>query len=340
MRILNAIVFVSTLFLISCGSNEFDTDISEVKLADIKFKLLYDDVFTADTLNLSGHINKMNEKYGTFYNKYATSTMKIRGVNDSSFNNEFKSFIRDKDMRSIFNDIKKNFSKDFISDLESELTQAFRRAKKLFQDTLLPKQFILMSSGLNYRNVNIDSTLAIGLEYYLGENCSIYNMMQPPIPVYKRRLMDKKYISRDAVMAWVLFKFDTNEPEKNLLESMVEAGRFFYCAKRLLPELQDSLLFGYTSAQIEYCEKYEKDIWKFFSEKNRLYVNDMKEIMAYNSDGPFTAAISKDCPPAIARYIGYKIVCAYMRKNNDLSVSKLMVDSDFQKIMTRAKYRP
>ena len=341
MRKLACLFLVVTLYLAySCGSNEFETDISDVAIAPVKFKRLDVDLFEVDTNQIVQHSRVLTKKYGTFYNKFIVSVFQNAGIKDSMYSADLKKFTGDKDMRGIYSMIKSAYSEKDIESLEEAATVALQRAKKLFPDTVLPAQFVLMSSGLSYRNVNIDSTMAVCLDFYLGKDAVYYNMLQTPIPVYKKRLMEKEYILRDMLMSWVLFKFDLNEPEKNLLESMIEAGKFYYCTKRLAPEMEDSLLFGYTSKQMEYCGQYEKDLWRYFSEKNRLYINDMKEILAYNSDGPFTAAISKDCPPGIARYIGYRIVCAYMKNNKNVKLPALMADNEFQKIMLKSKYKP
>ena len=341
MRYLKLFLLITPVILFfDCSNNEFDTDISDVELHPVTFKRMYKEDFNADTINLKEHILSMKKKYGPFYNQFYGSILEGSGNNDSVFSNQFKGFIRDRDMRMIFNLINSKYDDKFIRETEESTTQVFKRAKKLFPDTMLPKQFVLFYSGLNYRNINVDSTIGIGLEFYLGGDSKIYDMISQPVPSYKKRLMEKEYIIRDMVMSWVLFKFDQNQPESNLLETMMEAGRFFYCTKRLLPDMHDSVLFGYNSKQMEYCEKYEKDIWKFFSEKNRLYLNDMKEIISYNTEGPFTAAISKDCPPAIARYIGYRIICSYMKNNNEVRLADLMSNANSQKLMTKSKYKP
>ncbi|MFN5183784.1 MAG: hypothetical protein ACK5D5_12255 [Bacteroidota bacterium] len=333
--------FVATLLLLSsCSMNEFETDISDVSFSDVKFKRLDVDLFETDTSNLKYHTQEMLKKYGSFYPKFCISVLGNGPGKDSSFAYQLKSFICDKDMRMIYDKTKNTFTNDAIKDLEIELTNSFKRAKKLFPDTSLPKQFVLFHSGLNYRNINVDSTTAVGLEFYLGSETPIYNQIPQPIPAYRKRQMDRQYVLRDVVLSWVLFKFDQNEPENNLLQSMIESGKYYYCTKRLLPDIEDSVLFGYTSKQMKYCDEFEKDLWKFFSEKNRLYLNDMKEILSFNTEGPFTAAISKDCPPAIARYMGYRIVCAYMRRNSNVSLPGLMTSNDAQKVLIKAKYKP
>jgi hypothetical protein len=71
-----------------------------------------------------------------------------------------------------------------------------------------------------------------------------------------------------------------------------------------------------------------------------LYENNLKTIQELTSDGPFTGAISKDCPPRIAMWMGWQIIKSYLKNNKDVSLNELMAENDVQKILNKSKYRP
>jgi uncharacterized protein YjaZ len=71
-----------------------------------------------------------------------------------------------------------------------------------------------------------------------------------------------------------------------------------------------------------------------------LYKNDLKEVAEYTAEGPFTSAISKECPPRIAMWVGWQIVRSYMNRNEKVSLEELMRTSDAQIILSKAKYKP
>jgi hypothetical protein len=108
----------------------------------------------------------------------------------------------------------------------------------------------------------------------------------------------------------------------------------------LLPDEPDSVLIGYTSAQMKYCSQYERKLWGFFAEKNRLYESNLATVRELTTDGPFTAAISKECPPRVAMWVGWQIVRSYMSHNKDVSLKSLMAEQDPQKILNKSRYRP
>jgi hypothetical protein len=333
-------VILSAVALVSCGGNPLDVDVSSVNIEPVKIKRLDKDLFAMDTNRIEEASLPLQKKYGSFFEKFVINVINDGGTADTTYGQRLKGFVRDKDMRDVSALISKIYTDEEISKLENELTEAFRHMKFYFPDTSLPKQVLTMMSGFNYNIVNVDSTLAIGLEAYLGKEAPFYDMMNPPIAAYRKRLMDKNYLLADVVAGWTVYKFDRNDPEKNLLEAMIKAGKLFYCTKALIPETEDSVIIGYTKSQMEYCDTYGKDLWNHFTQKDRLFSNDLKEIVAYTADGPFTGAISKECPPAIAKYIGYKIVSAYMKKNSKVTLLELMAERDFQKILNKSKYKP
>jgi len=66
----------------------------------------------------------------------------------------------------------------------------------------------------------------------------------------------------------------------------------------------------------------------------------MRTVQELTGEGPFTSAISKDCPPGIAKWIGWQIVKSYMEKNENVTLEQLMNEKDAQKILSKSKYRP
>ena len=97
---------------------------------------------------------------------------------------------------------------------------------------------------------------------------------------------------------------------------------------------------GSLEVQMKYCQNYEKNLWGYIAATNRLYENNLKTIGELTSDGPFTSAISKECPPRIAMWVGWQIVRSYMKNNESVSIEQLLDEKDAQKILNKSKYRP
>jgi hypothetical protein len=302
------------------------------------FKRLDKDVFALTPQNAVQKMNELQGKYSTFYLRYMSSIVNNGGKMDSLYSETLLRFISNKDIQTAYKDLTKTFSDNDVELLGDEMTEVVKRFNVFFPKRKTPKQFVTFMSGFQYNVVYVDSTLGVGLDMYLGNKNEFYSMMQ--LPNFRTRTMNKEHLLSDAVRGWVITEFDNADPVNNLLSHMIFYGKIFYVCDGLLPNVQDSIKMGYTTDQMAYCSKYEKNVWGFFAKDNKLYENDLKLVSEFTSDGPFTRAISKECPPRIAMWLGLQIVRSYMEHNSDVTVEDLMNEKDPQKILSRSKYKP
>ncbi|MES2761371.1 MAG: hypothetical protein V4677_04150 [Bacteroidota bacterium] len=336
LKVIVVVLFVN--FLTACKHDQLDIDTSNVEQEPVVFKRLDKDVFTLTPQNTPQKMNEFQGKYSTFYLRYMSSIVNNGGKMDSLYSETLLRFISNKDIQTARNDLNKTFSDNDIELTGDEMTEAIKRFKVFFPKRKTPKQFVTFMSGFQYNVVYVDSTLGIGLDMYLGNKNEFYSMMQ--LPNFRTRTMNKEHVLSDAVRGWVITEFDNADPVNNLLSHMIFYGKIFYVCDGLLPNVQDSIKMGYTTAQMNYCNKYEKNLWGFFAKDNKLYDNDLKLVSEFTSDGPFTRAISKECPPRIAMWLGRQIVRSYMEHNSNVTVEDLMNEKDAQKILSRSKYKP
>jgi uncharacterized protein YjaZ len=82
-------------------------------------------------------------------------------------------------------------------------------------------------------------------------------------------------------------------------------------------------------------------MWRYFIEKELLYSTDPKLGARFINPAPFSKfylEIDNESPGMLGRYLGWKIVRAYMEKN-DTDVQRLMI-TDAEEIFTNSKYKP
>lgn len=325
-------------FLTSCGHNQLDIDTSKVEQEPVLFKRLDKDVFLLTPENSQQKMADYQKKYSTFYTRYVSSIVNNGGQVDSLYSQTLLRFINNQDIKKAYRDLTKSYSDNDIELLGDDVTEAVKRFKVFFPKRKTPKQFVTFMSGFQYNVVYVDSSLGIGLDMYLGSSNEFYSMMQ--LPKFRTRTMNKEHVLSDAIRGWVITEFDNADPVNNLLNHMIFYGKIFYVCDALLPNVHDSIKMGYTTAQMQYLDKYEKNVWGFFAKDNKLYDNDMKLVSEFTSDGPFTRAISKECPPRVAMWLGRQIVKSYMEHNDDATLEELMNEKDAQKILSKSKYKP
>ena len=115
-----------------------------------------------------------------------------------------------------------------------------------------------------------------------------------------------------------------------------------YLLKEALPDEQDSVIFGYTTKQLDWCKQYEGDVWAFFLNENLVYETDYMKIQKYLTDAPFTPGVGEgnNSSPKLAVFTGGQIVKKYMEQHPDINLPELMKEKDSRKILADSKYKP
>ena len=322
----------------NCQRNELDVDVSSTEIEPIQLLRLEKDLFALKPQNLVEKTKQLKSQYGLYYEHYIMSFLSRRGTSDSLYPISIFNFINDADVKDAFNYVRKLYPVNEVDKLQEQVTLMAKRFKYHFPEKKQPKRFITCLSGWNYAFSYMDTSLVIALDMYLGDTAKFYQMLR--YPQYQTRKMNSLYILPDIAKGWLLTEFDNQAAQNALVHHTIFYGKLFYAMQALLPKTSDSLIIGYTAPQMNYCKKYEKNVWGYFAEKNRLYENNMNIVRELTTDGPFTGAISKDCPPRIAMWVGWRIISSYMKNNPETTLAELMADTDAQKILNKSKYRP
>lgn len=322
----------------ACKQDRLDVDISSVDTKPLQLLRLENDLFSLNPSNFETRSLEIKEKYGIIYDHYLMNPLHINGVEDSLYRPMALDFIMNKDVREAYAEVKKVYPTTKIESLMPEMNDMVKRFRFHFPKRALPQRFITCTTGWSYAFAYLDSSFLISLDMYLGDSSKFYQMLR--YPNYQTLKMSPDYLLSDVARGWILTEFDNAKAENTLLHHTVFYGKLYYAINALLPKAQDSILIGYSGKQLVYCKTYEKKLWGYFAEKNRLYENNLSTIRELTTEGPFTGAISKDCPPRIAMWLGWQIVKSYMTNNPEVSLDDLMAEPDAQKILAKSKYRP
>ncbi len=335
MKNLLGYVFLVFLLFTSCDRNPLYVDVSHVVVPNVKINRLEQDLFTMDTTNVPAATIKLKATYGTFYSAFVNGILNNGDLRDSSYVHRIKEFIAEKDMRQAYADCQKNYPD--VTNLNTDFTDAFRHYRYYFPKKNLPK-VVTMMSGFNYAVYPLDSTLAIGLEMYLGENNDFYKMLG--YPQYRTLFMTKGNILPDAVSGWMINEFPYTMNKNDFLSEIIYMGKILYLTDAILPRVNDTLKIRYTASQLDYCRQNEFNIWSYFAAQKIVYTTDQAEIMKFTSEGPFTTALSKQSAPRIGYWVGWRIVKQYMQENPDVTLEQLMKETDAQELLKKSKYKP
>lgn len=120
---------------------------------------------------------------------------------------------------------------------------------------------------------------------------------------------------------------------------MIERGKEIYFLEKTLPFVADSLYFGFTDAQLKWCNENEAKIYGYFQQHELLFEKQLQKVLRYVTDGPFATGMPPESPGNVGTFIGYKIVKNFA-ENNNVTLNEVLLTKDAQYILSKAKYKP
>jgi len=338
VRIFILITCISFLsWLVSCRNNPYKVDISSVKV-DLKIQRLEQDLFLSDPSELPQDIEVLKEKYKVFLQLFG-SVINAGEISDSSFNDIMVSFCTDRLNNEVFSVVNQQYSD--ISWIEEELEDAFRYYRYYFSGRNIPEVYTCIT-GFNASMITLkDSIIGISLDKYLGWDSEYYKMLN--IYRYLAARINSYNIVPDCMYAWGKTQWDFEDmkyPDSNVITEMIHEGKLKYFEQCMLPELKDTLLFGFSGDQMQFCRNNEGQMWQYLVEHDLLFSSDQMTRRKLTGEAPFTSFFTNESPGRAAVWIGFRIVESYMRNNRDMTLEGLMNEKDIQGILGKARYNP
>ena len=318
----------------SCRPKDFDAQVPADKV-HVSIDRFEQDMFSADPARADSLVSLLQRRYGNFFELFARQIIAIGSTGAPHFQESLKAFITHYDNYSVYQRVQQVFPN--LDEIEAKLNGAFRRFLYYFPEKQVPR-VISFVSGFNYSVVSDSGLLGIGLDKYLGADEELYS--RAGIFQYLRMNMHPGKIPSDCMRLWAETEFTYNDSVNNLLSDMVYEGKIMFFVKAMFPDEPDSLLWGFTAAQMKFCETHEKQMWAYLVEYKLLFKTDRFTIDKFTREGPFTTEFSDQSPARSAVWIGYKIVEKYLKKNDTISLEALMKEGDYQKILALSAYNP
>lgn len=324
----------AAVLLLGCQSFQKTPDVSaiDVPLTTIRFEQAF---FAIDTLQLDPSLQKLAGQEHFFTQDFLYN---ILATTPQTAAKDVPQFMRA--YQSMYKQVSTQFAS--LKTEEAAIKEGLQYVKYYFPDYKLPSKLITFIGPINsFGNIITIDALAVGLQMYLGKNDPIYltEEGQNLYPVYVSRRFERAYMATNCMKNIIDDLYPLQDAGAPLCEQMVEAGKRLYFLKKVLPHEADSIVTGYTAAQLEGCYKSEKDIWSFFVQNNLLYEKDPSLIGDYMHDGPNTAVFGDSSPGFIGQFVGYRIVEAFLEKNKETSLDKLL-KIPAKIIFEQAKYKP
>jgi hypothetical protein len=227
--------------------------------------------------------------------------------------------------------------------LKDELSEAFQRIYHEFPQTKPPKirtvfsGFGGLSAEFSAQNMVVtDSLIIIGIDFFMGKK-GLYS--PPNVYDYQIRKLEPKALVSQVVLQYSAFFNQQNPEDHTLLSDMIWYGKSYAFTKKILPEVADTLLFGYTTQELAESNAFQGEVWEHFIDNSLLFKKDEVTKTKYLGERPKTPEIGPACPGSIGRWLGWVIVNQYLAQNPKISLPKLMANQEANKMFLASGYR-
>jgi hypothetical protein len=336
------LVLALPFLLFACSHNPLDVDVSAISVPQVKIQRYDKAFFSLDTSQMDKSIERLHVQFGNFSDGFINNIICPSARSNEECNHTILRFLYDPSFgtREEYEECNKVFASGF-SDLEIQLTDAFRHFRYYFPKRPLPKSVNVVMSGFNYSVFNVEGDYGIGIEFYLGKGDYIYDALPPDkFPGYRRSRMSKEYIAPNFVYCWLVNEFPYDPPKPDLVNRMVYEGKLLYLQQALLRNVPDSIITGYPQSKLDWAQENEAKMWATMIEQKKVYSEDEEDLNHFTEDGAFTAGLPKESPGKAGDWIGLRIVQAYMEKYPKTSLEELMKMKDGAAILNKSKYKP
>lgn len=335
------ILFVILVFLFSCSNDKAKPDVSGIK-TDIVIHRFDKDFFALDTNNIQTSLQQIEKKYPAFlslYFKFFAPVKDIAQQNNLSFDSALIQYYRFIKPLAVAADQKFND----LSEIKSGLEENLRYVKYYFPSFKTPVVLTSVES-LNPDNPNeiygttyYNDSLVISLQMFLGKDYPAYDPSQ--YPDYLRRRFETQYIVPNSVRSIAAELYADTSESSSLIEQMIEKAKQWWLMKKLMPDVEDSLITGYSAAQTKDLEREEGNVWGVIRQNEDLFSVNPVTIQTYIGEGPFTRTLPEGAPGNIGPWIGWQIIKKFEERNPKLTLDQIL-HTTAKKIFEEAKYKP
>jgi len=336
-------ILLPLLLLQACGNSTDAPDVSAVHV-DLQLRRLDRDLAAIDTAQLQAGVAQALAKYPRFLPFYVSRLLPFV-IDDPALDSVQRitasvgHMLTDRDLRGVFDTVAAHFPD--TKQEERQLVRGFQYMKHYFPDYRVPEVICFVSGLNNWTAITYEDSgkvLGIGLDMFLGKNYPYYASVG--IPDYMTRRLSPEYIVVNAFRAVYEELYPFAAEGRTLLGMMLQRGKAQYFLQQVLPFVPDTLQFGYTKAQLDWCTANEAMVYNFFIRENLVYETNWQKVLRYVNDGPNSTGMPQESPGNIGTWLGTRIIEAYVQQHPGLTLPQLLGVTDAQQILREAKYKP
>lgn len=339
-------LLVVTIFAGLTGCDNDGTEAPDISGVTADFKTIRTeyDLFNASLPLAGAGIDILRQKHPGFFDIYFQHILPVyTGENSDSLAMALNEMRSEPQIIKLIDTVNIVFGE--MGAFQSDFDRYFRYLKYYFPDYPTPDLYTFISEFAYqvfvFEAGNGKDGIGIGLDMFLGQGFN-YKMIAPDNPAfsdYITRTWNREHMVRK-VSDLIVYDLLGEPPGMRLIDQMIWHGKALYITDLLLPEVHDSIITEYTGKQVDWCVNNELEMWAFFLDQNLLYETNPARINKYISPAPSSPGMPESAPGRSANYIGWQIVKAFMKRNQNTTIEQLIALKDSQLLLDQSKYKP
>ncbi len=213
-----------------------------------------------------------------------------------------------------------------------------------FNDRNIPDIYLLITD-FNYgifvfQDDKGKDAIGIGEEMFIGDPV-LYDQLalnNPNFSSYLNRTFNIDHLPSKIIQA-LLGDLLPPPSSSRLLDHILVEGKKLYFTKQLIPGIQDTILFEYTSAQWQWVRDNEKEIWKYLLTDKLLYQSKGKDIVNLVQPAPHSQGMPAEAPGRAVNYIGLKIIESLVKREHP-DLKQIADMQNAEDILRNSRYNP
>lgn len=330
--------FYFTLLLIlpflfsNCKSDRFDVNVDNVKL-DLKFCNLDSILKNSSEVELMQLRKEFKDDKSDILAYNVSYCFRSNLDNDTAYINGTNRFYSNKYIKELENEITKN--KIFKETVKKTVIDGFKRLRLFCPSGVAPLKIYQINSSFSSSVFCSEKEIAVGIERYLGpKNSFIKQLPSQDFYDWIKKSMDKSYLERDIITAWLMTHY-VEETTENFASEMIRWGKILFITKKCLPEISESSILRFNKKQFDWATNSEKSMWKYLIDNEILFKIDEETRINLLNEGPFSIGLPEESPDRMGQFMGYKIVSKYMEAS-EKSINDL-IKTPYNEILQKYK---
>ncbi len=338
----NVIGTLLLMGILGCDSNPWAVSPSDIRLKQAWEPLNLVELVKSLPTDSIAAVELFLKETGAFGSHYAEDILRVGPAEAPSSLAQIRGFATHPEVLPIFAAMDSiSGSPECKAYHEGKILDAFKRFHSHFPEKTIP-QLIWMNSGFNHAVYPTNEHLAIGLEWFLGDNHPIIQSLPPhQFPKYQRERMSPEYISASAMRGWILVHFSNPwyAPE-TCADELLFWGKTLFILEQLMPDTEPHLLMDWRAESWQWATENERQVWLELQPQSELFETNRMEFGRWFNEGPFTraASIPQESPDRLGAWLGWQMVHDFMDDHPEMPLSELIALTDPVPVLK--SYRP